>query len=492
MRALKESVKDLEEMFRMKEESIKLLTSSLSSPTAPVLGNLVVKLANELAFVRDRYSKLLSRFTKLDLQQNFLKPVYTSIASSYQESRTQFSSKVATLMEEQQKLTGVIKTLEDKKKTTIREGKRRVVYANPDEAFIILTANNDSLSKEIHEKTAEISVLKKQNADLTEENVQIKAELYKIAALVKFQFFGSMRQAKARMRELREVESNPNVSFDFNEADESVNWGPLVMPDTSTHKDAFPKIPGMQINLDGFPGVEKRENEDLLKKVTSEPGFQTLQMTEGQPGTVGANVSPVDLDRINRNYKRVIYHNNLLLGALSKSHELVKEYRSTIDGLRTLLVPKNLSLGDLPSIKPTQANGHVRCRSVKFQLPGELPSPKRLHSETTQAFTAFRAPGSLAHRPRSQSTNQHIPQNSHQNGQMSLRLSSLEAAVRRQQFKQLDLPESKRYMRRVAVQLKSYFDKIVQRIVSPCSFVRIDERDVPDFKIRIERAVSWG
>ena len=386
----------------MKEESIKLLTSSLSSPSAPALGNLVVKLANELAFVRDRYSKLLSRFTKLDLQQNFLKPVYASFATSYQESRTQFSSKVTTFMEEQQKMSGVIKTLEDKKKATIREGKRRVVYANPDEAFIILTANNDSLSKEIHEKTAEISVLKKQNADLTEENVQIKAELYKIAALVKFQFFGSMRQAKARMRELREVESNPNLSFDFNEADESVNWGPLVMPDTSTHKDVFPKIPGMQINLDGFPGVEKRENEDLLKKVTSDAGFQMLQMTEGQPGTVGANISPVDLDRINRNYKRVIYHNNLLLGALSKSHELVKEYKGTIDGLRTLLVPKNLSLGDLPSIKPTQANEHIRRRSVKFQLPGEPLSPKRLHSETTQAFTASRAPGSLhAHRPQS-------------------------------------------------------------------------------------------
>src|SRR3990167_3257793 len=481
MRALKESVKDLEEMFRMKEESIKLLTTSLSSPTGPALGQLVSKLVQELTFMREKYSKLLNRFTKLDLQQNFLKPVFTSATASFQQSRAEFNTKVNTFLDEQQKMSTVLKTLEDKKKSTIREGKRRVVTANPDEAFIILTSNNDALSKEIHDKTGEVTMLKKQNAELIEENVQIKAELYKIAALVKFQFFGSLRQAKARMRELREVESQPNVSFEFNDAEESVNWGPLLLPDTSTHKDSMPKIPGMQINLDGFPGVEKRENDELLKKVISEPAFQ-MQLTECQPGAGGVNLTPVDLDRINRNYKRVIFHNNFLLAALTKSHDLVKEYKSIVDGLRGVLSGKNRAVKTEVNIRSIDT---LAKKTVKFQLPSES-GPLRLQSGTSKLFptaTATTSAGrsSITQRPRSLST-----------ANQDLKLAAFEVQIRKQQFKQLDLIESKKYMRRVAAQLKSYFDKIVQRIISPCSFVRIDERDIPDFKIKIKRAVSWG
>ena len=447
MRALKDAVKDLEEMLKMKEESSKLLMASLDSakhiddPTRA----LIKSLTDQIVWLKKRYSRLLGRFMKLDLSQNFIKAANSDLSSMLSEIREQFNNKMDFQLEENTKLKSMLQILEEKKKLTITEGKRRVLVTDTEEAFVILTSTNDGLKKEVNDKKADISVLKKENTDLMDENLQIKAELFKLAAMVKIQFFGRVCKTKLKTKEIREVESQPDASFD---ADESINWGPIEL---NGDKDNELRLPNFKINLEGFPGVESRTQEEMLKNARSDPNFQGVVMT-----TIGDHqqIHQPEVNRLVRNYRKALYHNQLLISALTKCHEQLKDIKAAAGGVR-IQKPKRVAK-QVPKRSGVSSKRLVQSRSLSKQ-------------NTMKLTTDNWEPNLYRNSRKPQDLNQ-----SHGTGSTKV-----------------SLEDSKKLMRLVSQQLKSYFEKIVQRIISPCSFIRIDEKDVPNLKIKLTRAATW-
>ena len=276
----------------------------------------VQSMAKELVFMRQKYSVLLSKFMKLDLMQNFMKTTQIDVETLFKKTRQEFNEKFDKQVEENGKLKRTLQLLEEKKKITIRDGKRRILATDPEQSFIILSANNDQLKKEVNEKNAEISILKRTNQDLNDQNLQIKAELFKLVSLVKIGFFGSAKQHKYKEFENREIETQPNKSVDI---DDSINWGSMAnqMIDEIDAK-APPRFPGLKLDLDGFPGVDNRENDELLKRGPSEPLFANLATNGGEANQI--EYAP-QVARLIRNYKTVLYHNRLLTQAFIVSHE---------------------------------------------------------------------------------------------------------------------------------------------------------------------------
>ena len=432
MRALKESVKDYEEMLKMKEESIKLLTASLDQKgnVDTATKKLVNSLSSELNFVRSKYSNVVNKFMKLDLAQNFLKTFGFEASMLMAKYRHDYNEKIEKMLDENNKLKKALKNYEDRKKSTIREGKRRILASDPEEAFIILTANNDSLKKEINEQKGQLAELKKQNADLLDENLQIKAELFKLASMVKAQFFGVSKQLKMKEKEIRSIESQPNRSLEGME--ESINWGPIAMQEEERHGQAVvEKYPALKINLDGFPGVDNRQQDDLLKRGVSEP------LLVGQLNSMpGESISSATIDRLIRNYKRVLFQNRLLVEAFQKNHEMLKVLKSSAAGKKEVVHRRGVML---EAAVGGSKKGLRKGRRIS--LPGGESEAKK---EGGEAETAG-----------------------------------------------LSLVEAKKHIRMVSNQMKLYFEKIVQRIVSPCSFVRIDEKALPSLKVKITRAAGY-
>lgn len=443
MRALKDAVKDLEEMLKLKEESNKLLMASLDSAKnvdKPIRA-LVKSLTEQVVWLKKRYSRLLDRFMKLDLSQNFIKTVNYELSTMLAEIREQFNNKMDFQLEENTKLKSMIQTLEEKKKLTISEGKRRVIVTDTEEAFVILTSTNDGLKKDINDKKAEISILKKQNTDLNEENLQIKAELFKLATMVKIQFFGKVCKTKLKTKEMREVESQPDASFG---PEESINWGPIeINPDIDNEL----RLPNFKINLEGFPGVESRTQEEMLKNARSDANFHGVVMT-----TIGEHTAPQpEVNRLIRNYRKAIYHNRLLISALTKSHELLKELKGSREP--AVLRWRNPSKQKVPKRRGESRVKLVQSRSLSRQLTLAENRDPTMERHLKTGMDHF-------HSQETRST-------------------------------EVSLEDSKKLMRLVSQQMKSYFEKIVQRIISPCSFIKINERDVPDLKIKLTRAATW-
>ena len=421
-KALKETIRDLEDMLNVRDETNKILTQTLdgSKNVDTSAKNIILSLNSEIIFLRQRFSSLVQRLMKLELTDKFIKTMKVDLERMFKTTRNDFNTRMENYHKEMEKTKKALMNYEDKKKITIREGKRRVLATDPEEAFIILTSNNDTLKKEINDKKAEISVLKKQNTELREENMQNKAELYKLASLVKAQFYGSLKQGKLKDRELRDIESQPNQSIDI---EESVNWGPTIFDDKQSDPN-FNKLPELKLDLDGFPGVDNREMDDNLKRGPSEPVFASFVNTVVDP----TSVNTAAVDRLIRNYRRVVYHNRLLIEAYTKAHEMLRQ------------MPKVITQPTAPKDEVIKAaiNRFKRRLSLKVD---ERPSQE-------VAEKPFRS-------------------------------------------KNLSLEDSKKLLKTVNNQLKSYFEKIVQRIISPCSFLRIDERDLPEMKIKLKRAATW-
>lgn len=444
MRALKDAVKDLEEMVRLKEESNKILMATLepSKHIDKSAKALINSLTNEIAWLKKKYSVLLNRFMKLDLAQNFIKTAQVEVSNLLKDSQDQFNSKLDFQMEENSKLKEALYLLEEKKKITISEGKRRVLVNDTEEAFVILTATNDGLKKEINDKKAEISLLKKEKTDLAEENLQIKAELFKLASMVKIQFFGRSCKSKLKNKEFRDVESQPDVNSDF---DESVNWGPIELG--MNHEEEL-KLPNLKISLDGFPGVETRDPEDLLKNARSEPQLmQPIATTMGDQ-----QLSRPEFSRLVRNYRKALYHNQLLVTAFQKNHELLKEYKALYPSISS---KKKILQAQVPRNSKLAQSDFYKSRSYSIE-----PSLRNLRPFEDQRI-----------------------------GKMHMLKDS--KSTKAAQSSTVSLAESKKLMKIISQQMRSYFEKLVQRIISPCSFIRINEKDVPELKIKLTRRASW-
>ena len=415
MRGLKDAIKDLEEMMKMKEESNKLLTASLDNNKQmdPDNRKLFQMMSREIIFLKDRYSSLLKKYMKLDLGQNFIKSFHNDIQPLVDRARKEYVEKAEKLMEENNKLKKTLAALEDKKKITLSQGKRRVLATDPDEAFVILTAGNDHMRKEVNELKAELSMVKKQKEDLVNENLQVKAELFRLASLVKAQFYGSAKQNAFNLKQHRETDSQLVEGSKMGE--ESLNWGSYLEPEL---KDEL-KLPTFKLDLDGFPGVVPKDREIVLGKGPSEAIFAQPQATAGEPRIYS---DPL-ISRLIRNYHRALYHNKLLIEAFSKTHEMLKAQKQDAKKQQLRIRKKSVS--------------SVDRRKIKSKYP-TTAAPNAKFSKMTK----------------------------------------------------ITLAESKKLLKMISGQMKSYFEKIVQRIISPCAFVRIDERDVPCLTVRLQRAVS--
>ena len=370
-------------------------------------------MSREIIFLKDRYSSLLGKYMKLDLSQNFLRASNSDVQKLLAQARQEYVDKAEKLLEENSKLRKTLAALEDKKKVTLSQGKRRVLATDPDEAFVILTAGNDHMRKEVNELKAELSMVKKQKEDLLSENLQVKAELFRLARLVKAQFFGAARQNAFRQKQLRETESQ--LAEGSKTGEESLNWGSYLEPE---QKEDL-KLPSFKLDLDGFPGVVPRDREILLGRGPSEAIFAQPQATAGEPRIYS---DPL-ISRLVRNYHRALYHNKLLIEAFSKAHEMLKAQKQDAKKLQLRIRKKSVT--------------SVDRRKIKSKFPKS----------------------SLAHDKLAKMT-------------------------------ELSLSESKKLLKTIGLQMKTYFEKIVQRIISPCSFVRIDERDLPCLTVKLQRAAS--
>jgi len=400
----------------MKEESNKLLTASLDNNKQmdPDNRKLIQSMSREIIFLKDRYSSLLSKYMKLDLSQNFVKAFNNDLQKLVSQARQEYVDKAEKLLEENSKLRKTLAALEDKKKITLSQGKRRVLATDPDEAFVILTAGNDHMRKEVNELKAELSMVKKQKDDLLNENLQVKAELFRLANLVKAQFFGSAKQNALHQKQHRETDSQHVEGSKMGE--ESLNWGSYFEP---TEQKEELKLPTFKLDLDGFPGVVPRDREIVLGRGPSEAIFAQPQTTAGEPRIYS---DPL-ISRLIRNYHRALYHNKLLIEAFNKAHEMLKAQKQDSKKLQLRIRKKSVT--------------SVDRRKIKSKFP--------------------------------------------KTGLISNKFSKMT---------EITLPESKKLLKMISLQMKSYFEKIVQRIISPCSFVRIDERDVPALTVKIQRAVS--
>ena len=433
MRVLKDAVKDMEEMIKMKEESNKLLTSSLDSNPNNAnnhLTSVIQFMSSEIINMRRKYSDMTKKFMRLDLTQNYLSVFRSEISGLLDKTRFDYTEKLEKLQEENSKLKKTLATLEDKKKVTISEGKRRVLFTDPDEAFVILSSSNDNLKREINQLKGEISLLKKFKEDTTNENLHLKAELFRLGRLVNAQFYGSYKQRIVKDKELRDNDSMINdfqssVSYDTNMNISVIN---------NKHKNAEEKedeklYPIFKLDLDGFPGVVPEHRKNMLNQAPSENILITNNINNNN------NIPYNSYVRLVRNYHRVIYHNRLLIEAHKKSHEMIKSYKEE----RRATNNKDGS----------GKNGSKQNRRMISSVDRKLSQVgKRSHK-------------TIYHR------------RSHE-----------------EKTSTLSFPESKVYLKNVSVNMKNYFDKIIQRIISPCSFIRIDERDIPVLTVNICRSVS--
>lgn len=468
MRALKDIIQDQEEMLQMKDESIKVLSESLGNQKdlSESHKKVVDSLCKELIFTRTSYNRLIKKFMKLDLKENYMSIFQTDLQYLARENREEFNEKFDKVHEENMRLKVVLGKYEDKKKSGIREGKRRVIATNVDEAFVVLTASNDSLKKEINEQKCQLSSLKRDKQELEDENLQIKAELFKLAGLVKAQFYGSLKQNMKRLNEIRGTQSTANPEVD-NFQDESINWGSIA-----NIEEKLPEIqfPGMELDLDGFPGVDARDREDILKKGPSEP-LLLQHIATAAHGDENANGPSVA--RLIRNYKRVIYQNRLLTEALTKLHEIFKKQH--MEKQKAKIQEKRVSRFKRSGSATLQKNKGSQEETPKIDSRKPVLKPLKLEKSNQK--------GNSEARGSSQSRNE-ILKKRPKKAKIHPELEVGETE------ESLTLKEAKKLLRNINSQMKIYFEKLVQRIVSPCPLIRYDERDFCSFNVKNQRSVS--